>query len=228
MNADKLKALAAQGSLAFLAAVPRLVLGALAGAALGLVILGGVGALLAFGSAVLWRGSTVPAWLTASLFLTPVVLALAGLYVGAVRGFLSALAEQLVQKKLVAYLYAQVKPAALAAMKRANGAEPAQLAEELRTQLASAPEEKPGSFSDRVAHFITMNSRRVLALSVVAHVARAKSGSEAAAEVEKLGVAKLEDIVVGQLEDLFSLQLTLITGGALLVCLLPQLGWWLF
>lgn len=115
-----------------------------------------------------------------------------------------------------------------AALERAKGTAPAQLAEELRAELSSATEEMPESFSDRVAHFIAMSSRRVLALSVVARVARAKNASEAAAEVEKLGVAKLEAIVVGQLEDLFSLQLTWIAGGSLLVCLVPQLAWLLF
>ena len=134
-------------------------------------------------------------------------------------------------KKLLAYLYAQVKPAMVAAVQKSRGAAPAQLAAEVQTQLnrslAETPDEKPAGLADRLAQWITMNSRRVLALSVVAHVARAKNGAEAAAEMEKLGVAKLEAIVVGSLEDLFSVKLTLIAGGALVVSFLPQAIWWL-
>lgn len=54
-------------------------------------------------------------------------------------------------------------------------------------------------------------------------MARAKDGAAAIEELEKLGVAKLEHIVVGNLEDLFAMELTLIAGGALVLCVLPQL-----
>ena len=231
MNAQKLKTLAAQGTRAFLSSVPRIALGGIKGGIGGLVLMGALGAALSVSSGLLWRGNpAIPAWLTGSLFLTPVVLALAGLFIGAVRGLLTALADQLVEKKLLAYLYAQVKPAVVAAARTASGAAPAQLAEEVRVQLEQAlsetPVEKPAGFVDSLTHWVTMNSRRVLALSVVAHVARAKSGEEAKAELEKLGVAKLGAIVVGSLEDLFTVKLTLIAGGALLVAFLPQAIWW--
>lgn len=232
MNSEKLKSLAAQGSRAFLSAVPRVALGGITGAGIGLVTMGAFGGLLSFASALLWRGKEqLPSWLSASLFVTPLVLGAAGIFIGGVRGVLAALAGQVVEKKLLAYLYAQVKPAVVAAVQRSSGADPAQLAEEVQTQLnrtlAEEPGEKPAGLADRLAHWITMNSRRVLALSVVAHIARAKNGAEAAAEMEKLGVAKLEAIVVGSLEDLFSVKLTLIAGGALVVSFLPQAIWWL-
>ena len=228
MNTEKLKALAAQGTIAFVSAVPHVALGALAGAAIGLVSMLGLGALLAFLSGMLWRGTELPTWLSASLFLTPVVLAIAGTYVGGVRGFLAALARQLVEKKLVAYVYAQVKPAAVAALAKAKGGSAEELAAEVQRQLVSSDEAeaKPSTFSERVAQFLTLHSRRVLALTLVTHVARAKTREEAAAEVEKLGLAKLEHIAVGQLEDLFSLKLTLITGGSLLICAAPQIVFW--
>lgn len=54
-------------------------------------------------------------------------------------------------------------------------------------------------------------------------MARAKDGAAAIEEVEKLGVAKLEHIDVGNLEDLFAMKLTLIADGALVLCVLPQL-----
>lgn len=232
MNSEKLKSLAAQGSRAFLSAVPRVALGGLKGGLGGFLLMGALGAALSVGSGLLWRGNAaLPGWLTASLFVTPLVLGLAGLFIGAVRGLLAALAVQVVEKKLLAYLYAQVKPAVVAAVRKSSGADPSQLAAEVHTQLGKtleeAPAEKPASLGDRLAHFVTMNSRRVLAMSVVAHVARAKNGAEAKEELEKLGVAKLEAIVVGSLEDLFAVKLTLIAGGALVVAFMPQAIWWL-
>jgi hypothetical protein len=228
MNTEKLKALAAQGTIAFVSAIPHIALGALAGAAIGLVSMLALGALLSFLSGLLWRGTELPTWLSASLFLTPIVLAIVGTYVGGVRGFLIALAQQLVEKKLVAYVYAQVKPAAVAALAKAKGSTPIALAEEVQRQLVINDEavEKPATLSEKVAQFLTLHSRRVLALTLVTHVARAKTREEAAAEVEKLGLAKLEHIAVGQFEDLFSLKLTLLTGAALLICAAPQIAFW--
>ena len=232
MNAEKLASIAAQGARAFISTVPRVALGGFKGGLGGLVLMGLLGSALSASSALLWRDNpSIPGWLTASLLVTPVVLALAGLFIGAVRGLVGALAEQVVEKKLVAYLYAQVKPAVLSAVRTAGGLSPTQLAAEVRTQLdvslAAAPDEKPRGFIDGLAHWLTMNSRRVLLLSVVAHVARAKDAETAKAELEQLGVAKLEAIVLGSLEDLFSVKLTLVAAGALLVALGPQVAWWL-
>lgn len=42
-----------------------------------------------------------------------------------------------------------------------------------------------------------------------------------------MGLAKLEAIVIGSLEDLFSFKLTLIAGGALVVSFAPQVVWWM-
>lgn len=231
MNKEKLATLAAQGGRAFLSAVPRIALGGLRGGVFGTLAMGALGAGLSFVTALWWRSNAaLPTWLTASLFVTPLVLAVAGAFIGAVRGALSALALQVVEKKLLAWVYAQVKPAVVAALQKTPGANPEALAGELQAQLgraldAETPEPTKG-LGDRLAHWVTMRSRRVLALSVVAHVARAKNGAEATAELEKLGVAKLEDIVVGSLEDLFSTKLTLVAGGALVLSVLPQIIWW--
>lgn len=232
MNTEKLKSLAQQGGRAFVSTVPPVALGGVKGAFVGLLAMGSLGCVLSFASAMIWRGNAaIPSWLSASLFVTPLVLGIAGLFIGAARGLLAALAAQLVEKKLLAYLYAQVKPAAVAALKKSSGADPAQLAEEVRAQLAVTfaenPSEKPESVAEQLAQWVTMRSRRVLVLSLVAHVARAKNGAEAAGELEKLGVAKLEAIVVGSLADLFSLKLTLIAGGALVLSFAPQAVWWM-
>ena len=232
MNTGRLEALAAQGSRVFLSAVPRIALGGLSGAFTGFFIMGLLGALLSFASAMMWRENPdIPAWLSASLFVTPLVLALAGVFIGGVRGLLAALAGQLQEKKLVAYLYAQVKPAIVVAVQKSSGANPERLAAEVQAQLSRTFAEEPGqkkeSVADQLAHWVTMRSRRVLALTLVTHVARAENGAAAAGELEKLGVAKLEDIMLGNLEDLFALKLTLVAGGALLLSFVPQAIWWI-
>src|SRR4051794_19850861 len=109
MNAEssaKLKALARQGGVAVVSIVPRVALSGLLGALKGLVIMGLIGGALAGASALMWKsfGFAAPNWLLASLALTPVVMALAGGYTGAVRGLLQGLAAQLVERKLLAYV----------------------------------------------------------------------------------------------------------------------------
>ena len=236
-NAEKLKGLAKQGGLALLTIVPRVVGSGLLGAVSGLLLMGLLGGLLSGATVWWWRstGFDAPGWLTGSLALTPVVMGVAGGYCGAVRGLLKGLGQQLVERKLVAYLYAQVKPACLAAVRKlgsAQGTSAKAVATEVRAQLdqgfaEEAAAEPPASFSEKVARFLAARSRRMLALSIVGHLAQAKSGDEAVAELEKMGLQKLEAIVVGSLEDLFSLKLTLVSGAALLVCALPQAIYWL-
>lgn len=226
MNA-RLVELSKQGSLALLRAVPRVALGGVLGALQGLVVMGAVGGVLAAISTWWWKHQSfeAPAWLWASLALPPVVLALAGGYVGAVRGLLAALSEQVVEKQLVGWLYAQVKPAMHAAVKKVTpGSSPQAVAEALSREFETPAQlDEPKSMSDRLARFVVMRSRRAMALSLITHVARAPNGAAAVDELEKLGVAKLEDIVVGNLEDLFSMKLNLIAGGALVLCVLPQI-----
>jgi hypothetical protein len=231
-SAEKLKAVAKQGGVALLTIIPRVVLGGLLGAISGLLMMAAIGVGLAGATMLIWKvtGFSAPTWLTASLAVTPLVLGLAGGYTGAVRGLLQGLGQQLIDRKLIAYLYAQVKPACISAARKlagAKGSSAGEVAGEVRAQLEQgfkdeAATEKPAGFGDKVARFLAAHSRRMLALSIVGHVARAKSGAEAVAELEQMGLQKLEAIVVGSLEDLFSLKLTLISGAALLICALPQ------
>jgi len=98
-NAEKLGALAKQGGLALVTSVPRVVLRGLLGGLSGGGLMGLLGGALAGATVLLWRSRDfdAPAWLSASLVLTPVVMAVAGAYTGAVRGLLSGLATQLVE-----------------------------------------------------------------------------------------------------------------------------------
>lgn len=230
MNTAKLQRLALQGGQVFLSTAPRLVVGALWGSVTGFFAGALLGSALAGLAWWLWLGAAhLPSWLSVSLVLTPIVLALAGGYIGFVRGVLSALAKQVVEKKLLAWVYAQVKPAAVTALAAVGSSNSAQLASRVRDEVAKrfAMEEAeapaPKTLAERVARFVTLRSRRMLAWSVVAHLARATTGAAAAAEIETLGLEKLELIVVSSLEDLFSMKLNLIAGAALVVCAVPQL-----
>lgn len=226
MNARLLE-LGKQGTVALAKSAPRVALGGVWGALQGLVFGGLLGGVLAAASTWWWRRQAfeAPSWLWASLVLPPIVLALAGTYIGTVRGLLAALAKQLVEKQLVGWLYAQLKPALNAALKKVTpGSSPHDVARALASEFETPPGlEEPKTLSDRVARLVVLHSRRAMALTLLTHVARANDGAAAIEEVEKLGVAKLEHIVVGNLEDLFAMKLTLIAGGALVLCVLPQL-----
>lgn len=224
-------ALAAQGGAAFLSVAPSLIGGVLKGAVLGALAMGALGVGLSLGAQLLWASTALPGWLHASLFLTPVVLGVAGVVVGGVRGLLGALARALVEKKLVAWTYARVKPVVVSVARRARGAKPEVVAELVREALAQTEQPAPGGaqqgLADRVLDFAVTRSRRLMALALVAHVARAKSGAEAVEELEHLGLQKLEGILVGSLEDLFAVKLNLIAAGAFALCLSPQVAFWL-
>ncbi len=229
---EKLKAYAVQGSAVFLSTVPRIVgsglLNALGGGFFGALL--GVG--IALGTSMWWghaRAET-PAWALALLWLSPPALGAAGLYIGAVRGLLAGLAQQMLDKKLVAFLYAQLKPALVGATRKLQGKADVSaeevartLREELMPKLNQAAE-KPSGFGDKVAGFLVLRSRRLMALSLIGHVARAKSGAEALAEAETLGVKKLEAVLVETIEDLFSIKLLLVGALALVVSAIPHLA----
>lgn len=225
--------LARSAGQALLQAIPSLVGGGFFGALKGVLLQGLLGVGLAGATAFIWSRAEVqvPAWLFVTLVLTPVVLGLAGGYTGAIRGVLQGLAEQLVEKRLVAWVYALVKPACVTAVKRLREAPAAdaasvaaRLQHELEQSFAGADEEgAPASKRERVVRFVAQRSRRVFVVAVVGHVAGAKSAGEAVAQVESLTLPALERVLVETLEDLFSLKLMLVTVLSLLLCVAPQL-----
>lgn len=223
-----LKALAAQGADVFVSVLPRVVLGGLLGSFKWMFALSALGAVLSGATWWLWRDmEQIPGWLRLSLLLTPLVLAFAGIYVGALRGILKALIEQMNKHKLMAYVYAQVKPAALAALKSAPGDAKA-LASATGAQMKRFLDEDGDapSFGERLARSTAARAQRLLATSFVDHLGQAESHEEAVAMVEELGVQKLEEIAADTLSDLFSLQVTVVLALSLLVSLLPQGIWW--
>lgn len=231
MNA-KLAGYARQGGTVMLQVAPRVVGSGLWGAVKGFAGFGLLGGALALTSyLVFWRNG--PESLAWSTLLLPALLAAAGLYTGAVKGLLGGLARQLVERKVVAYLYASVKPALVKVAKSAQGKAPpaaGEVAKNVRLELErewarAIGDEPPKTLGDKVARFLALRSRRMLMASVVAHLARAKSGGEAVAELEKLGVQRLELMMLDTLEDLFSLKLTLILGAAFVISIAPQLIW---
>lgn len=218
---------------ALLQAIPPLVGGGFRGGLKGVILQGLLGLALAGSAAVMWRRSAeqVPWWMYLSLAVTPVVLALAGGYTGAIRGVLKGLAEQLVERRLVAWIYALVKPACVSVIKRLK-ASPApdapsvakQLEEELERSFSAAQEgDEPPSRANRVVRFVAQRSRRIFVVAVVGQVATAKSADEAVAQVEALSLPALERLLVETLANLFSLKLLLVSALSLTACVLPHL-----
>lgn len=222
---------AMNGGRALASAVPRVV---------GQGVLGGVGGALGFGLVGLglavfssWQRAHVPdapAWLAISWVLGPVSLALAGAYAGTMRGLLLGLAKQLVEKRLVAHLYAVVKPVVAQTAKRFQGGAPSasgEVAEAVRSALDAEPLDTgaPQGFGDRLSRWLAWKSKRLLVLTVAGHLARAKDGASAVHELERFGLAKLEQLLVDSLEDLFAVKRTVVLGLAFLVAIAPELVW---
>jgi len=213
--------------------VPRVVWAGLLGSFLGFFLTGFLGlGLAALGTAFeRLRGVTFPTWVTVLDFvLTPLAFALAGGYAGGVRGAMRKLAEELVQRRLVAYLYAIIKPACAAALARVRDRGTGDLSSELRTALderlriaETSDPDRPRTLGERVERFLALRSERMLCLTAIRVALTARTRDEAAQRVEALGIERLESLLVDTLEDLFLLQVVLAHAAALLVAAAPHL-----
>lgn len=228
-----LKTLALQGGEVFLSVLPRVALGGILGSIKWMFLMGAFGGMLALATLWMWSDADIPSGLRFSLLLTPLVLSIAGIYVGALRGSLEALIKQMLDRKLLAYVYAQVKPAAIAAARAVPDGNAKALAASTRDGMRRLFEEEQEalgdtpSFGEKLARSVTTRVRRLLAASAADYIGDAKDGDEAIAKVEDLGVRKLEEIAADTLADLFSLHITIVFGLSLMASLLPQIIWWL-
>ena len=232
MNPE-LQALSRRGSEAFLAALPRIVLGGLWGSVKGLVTLGLLGGAVSLASWWMWHSADVPSWLVLSLLLTPVVFAFVGVYVGALRGVVRALVQQVEERGLVHHLYAQVKPALVLAARTVSEGTGEKVGEKARSlsdrffQEELSSWDSPPSWGDRLARRATVRIRRALTDGLLEELGDAQTPQEALHRAESLGVEKIERLLGDFLNDLFSMQVTVAFGVGFLAALLPQLFWWL-
>lgn len=224
-----LKALALQGAEVFIRVLPRVALGGVIGSIKWMFAMGVFGGLLALITWWMWHGEDhVPSWLRFSLLLTPLVLGCAGIYVGALRGVLRALVKQMSEHRLVAYVYAQVKPAALAALKAAPLGDAKALAKSTRAGVRRLFEEEQAALdaSPSLVRSLAGRAQRVLAASAVDYIGNSESREDALAKVETMGISKLEEIAADTLSDLFSTHVTITLGISFVLALLPQAIWW--
>jgi hypothetical protein len=214
--------------------VPRVVGAGLVGALLGFFLTGLLGLALAGAGAGIRHlaGVSFPTWLVVlDLILTPLAFALAGGYAGGVRGAMRKLAQDLVERRLVTYVYAIVKPSCAAAAARlrsgAGGDVGAELSAALRERLRAADAEDPGeerSLGARIERSLARRSSRMLAMVALRTAVTAKDRGEAVARLEALGIEQLESMMVDTIEDLFSLQVVLAFAAALLVAAAPYIA----
>jgi len=177
------------------------------------------------------RGVTFPTWVTVLDFvITPLAFALAGGYGGGVRGSMQKLAEELVQRRLVAYLYAIIKPSCVAALARVRAQGEGDLAVELRAQLDErlrlariAEPDAPRSLGERLERSLAHLSERMLCLAVLRVAMTAKNRDEATQRIEALSIEHIEHLLVDTLEDLFLQQVVLAYAAALLIAAAPHL-----
>lgn len=228
----ELQAIGRRGLSALIEIIPRAAWAGIKGAVGGFFLFGLIGGAFALVSWLVrrWLGDTT-SWLTLTLFvLMPLAFALAGLWSGAIRGAASKVAEELAARKAVVWLYAIIKPACSSALRKVSGRTVSrdELMREVDAALssrlsASEAEVKaqPASFSERVARFLAMNSRRVFCLGVVHAALSGQDGAGAVANVEKLGLERVEQLLADLLGDWALAQLVVSVALAILVCAVP-------
>jgi hypothetical protein len=226
----ELRALAASTLTALLDLIPRAVWRAVKGGFGGFFLAGLLGLSIAAGSAgaVALHVISQPRWLTlVNLAWVPLVFGVAGAYVGALNGFLSAISDEIERRNLAARLFVVVKPACLAALESARGGSGNDLAGDLRiavdTEARAGLTEPPTSLGERAERFLAARSSRLLCLSVVHRVGAAKDRGSAMRELESLGVERLQVILVETVEDLFAVQMHVAAALALVAAAAPTL-----
>jgi hypothetical protein len=135
-------------------------------------------------------------------------------------------ADEVERRGLAERLFALVKPVCLFVAKKSRGAPGGSLSAELRgallQRLSADKLQRAASFGERVEHFLAMRSRRLLCLSVVRAVARARDREAAVEELTTFGVRQLKMILNDTLEDLFAMQVYTAAALALVAAAVPS------
>lgn len=210
--------------------LPRALWRAFKGGLSGSLVLGLTGlALAGLVAAADARGIlTIPRWLLiTNLLWVPFIFSLAGGYAGSLNGLLSTIAEEVESRGLAARLYAVLKPACLAVVKRARGDQATPLSRALRSALEqglsqTAPP-RPQTFSERAEIYLATRSRRLLCLSALGVLATAPDRDSALLGLESLSVRQLARVLSDTLEDLFSMHITIAAALALVAASAPTL-----
>lgn len=191
-----------RGVRGLIAALPGIAWGTLRGLAGGWLLLGLVGLGLGLATAASARFVlALPTWLVwTNLLVGPFVLALAGAYVGAIRGFLIALARALVDRGVVPSLYALVRPAiARVASGITRHTDPLTRREavtrihaHVEEALRPADAEPPKGALERFERRLAERTHTWLAVASIASAANASDRAVAMADLEQRGVEGVE------------------------------------
>ncbi len=201
-----------------------------------------VGVLIAAGVWGLDRQATFPSWLhLLQVFLIPILLTAAGVYVGAFRGFLSALSHSMRRRGMVDHFYRLCQPIALGVVASLNKkVSPAKkdlmrsVHEQSRALFVAGAEraaEEGAALSQqgstvRLSVFERLQQKlsNSIAQRLCVIVLMPKSDQSRAnivAEYESISIATLETKLDETIAGLFSTQQLLVTAGAAALVTLP-------
>jgi hypothetical protein len=231
-----LYAYARRGFTALVAVVPGVLWSGIKGALSGFVLIGLALTAITVGFAALnvLMSTAVPKWLlVAGALVVPLSFSVAGAYVGGVRGILSALARELVERNIIDYLYAFVRPVLLRTAsdlaKRTTPVTRSELAGRLRQvakeRVRKALDEEGASRSliERLERHAAMRLQLLLVAAALTPTAGVQDRDAAIAELENTGIQKIEETIAEGLEGLFVVQQLLAFGIALGVSAVPYL-----
>lgn len=225
---------ARRGFGALVEAVPRIVWSGVKGAVVGFFAIGFaaaavVGGLTAYN--VLFD-TALPGWLLlANAVVVPLSFSLAGAYAGGVRGVLAGLARQLVERNLIEYLYAFVRPVLLrTARSLAERTGPVtrselsgrlhELAKE-RVRHAVEGDGAPSSIIDRLERRAAARLQHLLVAAALTPNAGVQDRQAAIAELESTGIQRIEETIADTLMGLYAVQQVIAFGVAIAVSAVP-------
>lgn len=212
---QRLVELARQGFAVLIQIVPAVLWAGLKRAIAGFFVMGLVGNAIAATIAGYFFAvnQPLPTWMIAvTLVVTPLSLSLAGAFVGGVRGMFGALATQLAERNLIAYLYAFVRPvltraAATLAQKggpvtRTEVMQNLRRAAGERAKEALAQPDPNDTLGDKLDRKVAAKLQMLLVMAAISPDATGGDRGAAIADLESTGIQKVEAAMVDAISGL--------------------------
>ncbi len=231
------QAVAKQLATGVLKSAPGLLWASIKGFLVGGFLFGVVGLVIAALPALASHFGTLilPTWLLyTTAFLAPIALGIAGAYIGFVRGFFGALVAKMIEAKLVERLYARMQPhlrTVVASLRARSG--PLTRSELVQTWKESIQgrvgdalaEEKASSLFGRMERYLITRWSTVLCAMALQPGKSEADRTQAIADVETLGVGKVEEVCADAILGLYLVQCIVAVGLALLAIAVPFVVW---
>lgn len=223
-----------QGLLALVQMLPSVLWSGLKNAISGFLLMGFFGAVMAGGFAMFhsMNDTNLPAWLIlSSLVVVPLSLALAGGFSGGVRGLLAMIAKQLIERNLIDYLYAFVRPVLVRSARRlAEHTGPVTKSEVAKTLKRVAKERtgealkddaEPRSFIERLERRIALRLQTFLIIAALQPGTTTADREATIADLENTGLETIEETIADTIIGLYTTQLVIAYGVAVGVSAIP-------